>query len=114
MIWVFTAVGVGACLGVLAGSSLSPRMRLLPLICTIALSVGAIVILIQIDPSNVLAAVLFVIVTVLASAIYSSLRWLQDLPDLGYSYGKLLVLELTRPGYLREQYRSSFEVQDSV
>ena len=76
------------------------------------LSVGAVVILIQTDPSNVFAAVLFVIVTVLASTMYSSLLWLRDYPDLGQSYGKLFVLELTRPGHLREQYKNSVEVRD--
>jgi len=103
----------GICLGIVVASATVPRARPLPLLSALTLTLIAATALVLIDPSNMVAAVLFVIAGGTASALYAAILWKRSLPGLPHRLGWFFRVQITRPGFLRGIYEQQVAVATS-
>ncbi len=96
---------IGICLGVVLADAQVPRVRLIPLIAALALTLAAAVALLLSNGAGLVEGLVFVVSTLLGSTAYGTVRWKTLLPaEARPSTGRLVVLALLRPAQLRETW----------
>lgn len=101
MLLILAMTATGACLGTLLASATVPRVKMLPLLSTLALTLIAAGTLLALDPGNIVAALLFVAAVGLASALCGGGLWRRALPELPHGLGWFCWTSFAHPGYLR-------------
>jgi hypothetical protein len=99
----------GLCFGVLLAQSLVPRIQMLPMICWLLLAGAGAAVIVQIDPSSMLNAVLFVVLVIASTGLYSAELWKRRGLDKTHSSWQLIWMSAFRPGYLRSTYERAEE-----
>ncbi|SKA80831.1 hypothetical protein SAMN06295879_0249 [Agreia bicolorata] len=90
----------GICIGFLTGGSRIPETRFLPTVSSFVATAALAAILFVVEPANLGAALLLVLVTVGTSVLYAAWLWKKRL-DSSVSYGWIVRQEFLRPSLLR-------------
>lgn len=97
MIWTLAALAIGLLTGVLMGDASTPHRRYVPLLSAFALGVSLLLILVFTTPADPYIAFVYLIGSIIASALYTAWIWSRIFPEIGLSYGQILGQEfLTR------------------
>jgi hypothetical protein len=95
----------GVCLGILSVATRVPRMRRLPFASAVILSIGAPAALLVVDPSNFVAAILFVLGIIASSVMYAAWQWRATLALPRRGYGWYCATEFFHPRYLTRVFQ---------
>ena len=96
----------GLCFGVLTARACVPRTQLLPLVCSLALSLIGVVPLILGSSGSLLNGLIFTFAVLISAAVYGAELWRRTGLGQEFSLWQLIWIGLWRPRYLRAAYEA--------